>query len=124
MKFKLLTLFAPILLAGCATQYQQCVDRTGADLAEIKDAIATTEANLERGYAIFRSTEPYNYRTVCYYGGEAYTCAQSSFRTEVQPVAIDGALEKARLKKLKAALGPAQRRFDTEVKSCQGLPGA
>ena len=55
------TLPLMLFLAACATPQERCVDRGTRELQTVQSEIARLQANLDRGYAIHRSREPYRH---------------------------------------------------------------
>jgi hypothetical protein len=125
MKKSILVLLGAFFVAGCASEYDQCVSRAYSDVRSIQAGIATSEGNLSRGYAIHVSQEPYTEFETCYdSSNNPYSCPKTYYRTVETPVAIDASLEKSNLSRLKARLQPAERLYRREVKSCEGLEGS
>jgi hypothetical protein len=110
-----------LVLAGCASDYQRCLNRVGAELSSLQDGIAVVEGNLNRGYAVFRTQVPYTVEKTCVNGTVTYSCPETAYRTQETPVAIDVGLERTKLSNLRSQLKTAQRRYNANVTSCEGL---
>lgn len=125
MKTKYAFLAVAVIVSGCASEYEQCVGKAYSEVRSIQTSITSIEENLARGYAIHVSEEPYVQMITCYNNkNEAFFCPETFYRTVENPVAIDAQLERSKLASLKARLGPAQRKYQSEVKSCEGLDGS
>lgn len=124
MKNPLIVLSFSLILAGCASEYDQCVQKVSAELRSIQSGINEAGGNLSRGYAIHRTIVPYTTVGICYTGTISYSCPQTAYRTQENPVAIDAALERSKMKMLQAAEKVAQRKYNKNVLSCQGLKGS
>ena len=121
MKPLLSGLAALVLLTAC-TEQDLCVIRNTQDLRAAESRIAELEGNVARGYAIHRSTEPYEYRGVCRdREGEPYECLKTDFRTVEKPVAIDVADQRRQLAALKARLPEMQEKANIAKAQCAQL---
>lgn len=121
---KMLTAMGSVLaLAGCATvsDYEKCVDDATKDYEALTGAISITEANLARGYAVHRSSQPYTYAGTCYdYQYQvSYSCPKNGYMTVSEPVAIDADLERQKLDMLRRQLNDSTRRANQGVAACQ-----
>lgn len=120
--FRLLSLAPLILLAGCATPLQKCLNTANQDLRALDHLIATTQGNIDRGYAIETERVPTTYFDWCYFGhhhGHAYLCRQTSYDTRRKPVSIDIGQERRKLQDLKAARLQTAPRARRATAQCQ-----
>ncbi|MAM60689.1 hypothetical protein [Maritimibacter sp. UBA3975] len=121
MKSRLFALAALLALAAC-TEQDLCVLRNTQDLRAAESRIGELEGNVARGYAIHRSTEPYEYRAVCRdRDGEPYECTKTDFRTVETPVPIDVADQRRQLAALKARLPALQEKANLAKAQCAQL---
>lgn len=111
------------LLTACATPQERCQRDATAALRAHQNLIASTQANVARGYAVHRQSVPYTYQGVCYDRDIRYSCPRTGTRTEETPVAIDVAEERAKLKRLTAETGALQRRSQEALKNCAFVAG-
>lgn len=98
------------LLAACATPQQRCVDRAAADVRMLERQIARIEGNIDRGYAVHRSTGPRVGVTACTGGQSLRLCQELSNEPRETPVAISIPEEKRKLAKLTVRLADARAR--------------
>lgn len=116
-------LLALPILAACATPYERCVSRNGKDYIELKQQIATTEGNIERGYAIHKQTVPETVWGYCprYRDGNIIghrPCPETFYREIETPVVINVAEERRKLVALKAELPALQSRQTVVEAQC------
>lgn len=105
-------------LAGCSEQ-QMCVYQNTQDLRAAESRISELEGNVARGFAIFRTTEPFTYTGVCRTKeGKPYPCTKTDFRTVEKPVAIDVADQRRQLAALKAQLPALQKKAESVRAQC------
>lgn len=117
-----MTRFTPIIffcvLAACATPEKRCIEDATKDLKVVQSLIATTEANLLRGYAIETRERNVVFTDFCIGGGRSNVgvsfCNRAEPRVQRTPVAIDTVAERRKLKELK-------RR---EARLLEGIPAA
>ena len=96
-----LLLGLPLVLAACASPYQRCVGSANKDIRVLNQLIATTQANISRGYAI--RTEEYfdTEQQVCgEVDGEPVYCDVPVPQEREVPVALDLDAERAKLQSL------------------------
>jgi uncharacterized coiled-coil protein SlyX len=112
---------ALVALAACSEQ-DLCVIRNTQDLRAAQSRIAELEGNVARGYAIHRTTEPYEYRGVCRdRSGEPFECTKTDFRTVEKPVSIDVADQRRQLAALRAQLPEMQEKANSAKAQCARL---
>ncbi|MEM6594887.1 MAG: hypothetical protein AAF672_08850 [Pseudomonadota bacterium] len=117
-----MTRFAPVLLicalGACATSEKLCIQDATKDLKIVQSLIATTEANLLRGYAVETEERRVVFTDFCLGSRRSNVgvsfCNRSEPVTKRTPVAIDVAAERRKLRELK-------RR---EAKLLEGIPAA
>lgn len=115
-----IALSGTVILTGCTTPQQRCINGATRDLRTVSNLAAETELNIARGYAIDVSYIPYTVYETCYYGNRrAYSCPQTYNRTVSTPRGIDVAEQKrilADLNKKKSSLQQASAEW---VAQCQ-----
>ena len=105
-----------LVLAGCATPEQRCINEATRDLRTVNELIAETEANLSRGYAIVTETDISPRLTFCtgYRDNVGISfCSGNQLIQRDRPVAIDREAEERKLVDLRgrrAALEVTARR--------------
>ncbi len=117
-----MTRFAPFILicalGACATSEKLCIQDATKDLKIVQSLIATTEANLLRGYAVETRERRVVFTDFCLGTGRSNVgvsfCNRAEPVVERTPVAIDTASELRKLRELK-------RR---EAKLLEGIPAA
>jgi hypothetical protein len=98
-------LLAPLALcaalAACADPRARCEADAARDLRTIDQLIAETEANIARGFAIFRETDVRTTLQVCVAGDLVQLCSVNEPVARDRPVAIDRAAERRKLASLR-----------------------
>lgn len=125
MKHALLPLLAAIALAGCEppSPRAQCLDRVQGELPTLRALADETRANIERGYGISRRSVPVEVERVCETrlpDGRIVeqTCFGVDSREIREPMAIDLAAERAKLRSLETRLAREESRVDAARRSC------
>ncbi len=112
----------PLLLAACASPYQNCVASATRDIRILDQLIAQTRANISRGYAI--RTEDYfdTEEQVCgEVDGKPVYCELPVAQEREVPVAIDLKAEQAKLQSLLKARNEKAARAVTLAEQCRQL---
>lgn len=120
-------LFLLTFLAACATPQEACIARATKDLRAVNELIATTEANLARGYAIeqeaYTSFESYqcNVEIGTKDGPRVITkwCHRPATRYRDKAVSIDPAAERRKLAGLKTKRTELIAQARREVAACK-----
>lgn len=108
-----------LLLAACGTPQERCVDRGTKELQTVETRIAEIRANLDRGYALHQTREPYRHFTWCRNAnGKLYHCWETDFRWVEVPVAIDADLEQRKLEALQKRLPMLREEAAETRQSC------
>lgn len=121
---RLALLIAPALALGaCATPREACLSDAGRELRGIDAAIARTEANLARGYAIAVTTDRRRVATTCVRTtsrGRVVTmpCFETATIRDETPLPIDAAEERRRLAALSARRADAAGRIEQVLRAC------
>lgn len=109
-----------VILVGCATPQERCVNSATKELSTVSNLAAETQANITRGYALDVSYVPYTVYETCYYGyRRAYSCPQTYTRTVRTPRSIEVAVEKRKLAELTKKAESLQEQTSAWVASCQ-----
>ncbi len=107
-------------LAACATPQQACIANAGKEIKVIDGLIATTRANLARGYAVDTKQVLVNTEQVCGVtpeGDEIY-CDVAVAEKKRVPVAIDLDAEKRKLESLLQRRAEMDRLYQAQVNQC------
>ena len=122
-----LPLIAPLLaLAACGTPQQECIRMVSRDLIVVERLITETQTNLARGYAIaerqitvpsFEDCTPYP--TKANPKPRVQMCWDDEVRTQTYPVAIDPAVEQAKLNGLLTKRSQLNQSLAPAVAQCQ-----
>lgn len=114
-----------LVLAACTTPREACVENAEAEYRGLQTAIAITEANVARGYALDREQYAYRGATFCAggtFGNNPYmglsNCNSTRYRTVVRPVPIDIEEEERKLASMRARLPVARERRDAKIGAC------
>ena len=115
-------LAAALALAGCVSPKEQCIARAGHDLRVLDQLIATTKANIRRGYALIPRTSFGSEKQKCgELNGETLYC-DVPVATEIEvPVAIDMAAEKAKLASLEQTRARKLAETQAAIRQCAAL---
>lgn len=117
-KLAALALFG--LLAACANPQQACRNDAASEIRTLNARIATTAGNINRGYAIHRSSPSMRVGVTTCSGGSNFRMCQSMRNGPKEtPVAIDVAQEKLKLEGLQSQLAEARTRFDEADAYCR-----
>ncbi|WP_428546711.1 hypothetical protein [Profundibacter sp.] len=117
MKRYLLALLLP--LAGCSTALEQCVNRSTKNLQAVDDLIATTQANIDRGYALDSRPQVSIGLQLCTSpSANFHFCTGTQTSPKQAPVAIDVAAERRKLAELKSRRAVLKRQSDLVVRAC------
>lgn len=117
MKRYLLTLL--LALAGCSTPLEQCVTRSTKNLQAVDNLIASTQANIDRGYALdSRPQVSLGLRLCSSPSANFHFCTGTETGPKQTPVAIDMAAERRKLAELKARRAVLKRQSDLAVREC------
>ncbi|MEM7473061.1 MAG: hypothetical protein AAF340_17060 [Pseudomonadota bacterium] len=122
-----MTRFAPVLLlcvlGACATPEKLCIQDATKDLKIVQNLIATTEANLLRGYAVQTEERRVVFTDFCLGGRRSNVgvsfCNRSEPVTKRTPVAIDVAAERRKLRELKRREARLLEGIPAALKACE-----
>lgn len=107
-----------LALSACATPREECEARVDTNIKALKQAIATSEANLARGYALRKDVSPRFRYGLCTSNGNIETCLRNEYVTKTVPVAIDLAEERRKLASAKTRLAQDERRRNAALAEC------
>ncbi|WP_380054355.1 hypothetical protein ACFE33_13470 [Falsihalocynthiibacter sp. SS001] len=111
---------ALVVLAGCATQQERCVNSATRDLRTVTGLVAETQANIARGFGYNVQRVPYTVYETCYYAARrAYACPQTYTRTISTPVAIDIQEEKRKLASLQQRKTELESQVSEWIAQCR-----
>ena len=115
----------PLVVMGCATPQEQCLDRAGARVRNLEERIEVARGNIDRGYAVHvtRSRATVGFCSGYYGGYSRYggvtSCVASDPGPREQAVPIDVAEERAKLQRLEAALVQEQSAYRSKALQCR-----
>lgn len=107
-----------LVLAACATPREECEARVDNNITALKQAIATSEGNLARGYALQKDVSPRFRYGLCTNSGNIETCLRNEYVTKTVPVAIDLDAEQRKLASAKKRLAEEERRRGVALAQC------
>jgi hypothetical protein len=122
------------LLAACGTPQERCIARETRDLRVLERLIATTQADIARGYAIEEFTIYEDYWSTCYrqVAGPApapgqtaqpvlqpYPCLKERAVTRTRPKAIDLNAERAKLASMEEKRRDLARAAEASIAQCR-----
>lgn len=129
---KRLFLALPALLAACGTPQEQCIYAGTRDLRTVEELIATTQGNLDRGYAIASETRYVPVFRPCLpppalpVAGQPpppppqmQLCEDVEPQTVEKPVAIDLEAEARKLRQLQTKRKELQRAAEQVIAACR-----
>ena len=117
MKRYLLALLLP--LAGCSTPLEQCASRSTKNLQAVDNLIASTQANIDRGYALDNQPQvSLGLRLCTSPSANFHFCTGTQTSPKQTPVAIDVAAERRKLAELKARRVVLKPQSDLAVREC------
>jgi hypothetical protein len=113
-------LFLLLPLAACATPQQQCISAATKDLRVLNSLASSTQANINRGYAIEIQQELVIETRVCgEFEGEKVYCDVPETVEKKVPIAIDLEVEQAKLNSLLKRQRQMQANAEKAVQSCR-----
>lgn len=108
------------LLAACATPQEICINRATGELRTLNARISTTQANIERGYAVHRTREPVAVFSRCSRrDGRSYPCQSVRYITREAPVSISVAEERRKLLEMRERRDALQVQYGQLVEQCR-----
>lgn len=108
-----------LLLAACATPREACIQNARQNLHVVDSLIATTKANIERGYALESQDYIDTEQQVCgKLNGQKVYCDVAVVKTREVPVAIDLNAEQAKLASLVAKRKELAARAKSAAAEC------
>lgn len=111
------------LLAACEVPPAPCRSAATAELKQLDALIAETRLNIERGYAMGRTTTGGGDFTFCLGGGGdnvgVSLCTPGAATTRTGPVAIDPVAERKKLAALEARRADLARQIAAEIAACE-----
>ncbi len=115
-----LPILALLLLAACATPLERCIASATKELRVLSGLIASTRANINRGYAIVTENYFVTEEQVCgLVDGEAVYCDIPVAESRDVPVAIDLNAEQAKLDSLLTKRAELAMRADAVIGHCK-----
>ena len=123
MRLAFLALPAALALTACATPREACIGSVQRELRTIDRLIASTQANLARGYGLEERQEVRTVRGVCEGTNDdgttfTFACPQTQTRTTQVPVAIDLNAERRTLASLQERRAQQQAATDAAIQQC------
>ena len=123
MRLALLVLPAALALTACATPREACIGSVQRELRTLDRLIATTEANIARGYGLEARQEVRTVQGTCEgttEDGSTFTfrCPETQTRTTQVPVAIDLNAERRTLASLQERRAQQQAATDVAIQQC------
>lgn len=125
MKHYLTAICAAALIAGCAplSPRNQCLARAEGELPTLRELAQETQANIARGYGIAKREVPIEVERVCETrlpDGRIFehSCMGIETRTRTEPVAIDLAAERAKLRSLEQRITREESRAAAAKRAC------
>lgn len=124
MTLKPLALLPLIALAACSTPQERCIGSATGQLRTLDRLIATTQGNINRGYALVEVEDVHVIRTSCEGHNEdgttfRFPCEETQTHTRREPVSINVAEERVKLEQLMANRSAAQENLGARVQSCR-----
>lgn len=118
MRHAYLAIAGLAVLSACATPREQCEARVERDLKALKQAIAASEANLQRGYGLKTEIRPRTRFGLCVGDTDLTTCLKTEYDTKEVPVAIDLEQERRALASAKRRLAQEEERRAAALAQC------
>lgn len=117
-------LLLPLALAACATPQEQCINRADDNLTVLNQLIATTQANIDRGFALVEKEQVVIVESTCASpqpdGSTVYTpCQETMVETTLVPTAIDLNAESAKLQSLLTRRSQEQQSVQNAIQQCR-----
>ncbi|MEE9427969.1 MAG: hypothetical protein V3V25_07455 [Paracoccaceae bacterium] len=113
-------MIALLPLVGCASPQEQCIANAGNDIRVVSKLIATTRANINRGYGIRTEEFFENERQVCgIIDDKEVFCDVAVADSRQVPVALDLNTEKSKLDSLLEKHAQLSQRANAVVAECQ-----
>ncbi len=118
----LLVLLIP--LAACTTPQERCVADSTKDRSELDRQIATTNNNIQRGYAVKTRAPITLGLNLCTGGSHLSFCAGTQTTSRETPVSVDVASERRKLADLKTRRIALLRQTNAKIAVCKAAhPG-
>lgn len=119
----MLAAVAALLALGACTERDMCLGRIGSQLRTLEGLAATTQGNIDRGYAIAESQRVVERRYVCVVeqpdgSSIQQICTDIETITDSTPMAIDLNAERAKLRSLQERIAQERRRVDAARAQC------
>lgn len=118
MRHAYMAAIVALALSGCATPRQQCEAAVDENIKALQQAIATSEANLARGYGLQKDVSPRFRYGLCTTNGSIETCLRNEYVTKTVPVAIDLDEERRKLSSAKRRLAEEERQRANALAEC------
>lgn len=120
---KSLILLSLLALSACATPRESCISSATGQLRVVDRLIASTQGNINRGYAIAEVQDVRTQRTRCTGTNEdgttfTFPCEQTETFDRQVPVAIDVNAERAKLDSLIAQRATLDRQSQAAIQTC------
>lgn len=115
----------PVLagLTACSTPRENCIYQANSQLRSLEYQIETAQGNIDRGFAVFRSTQEVEIEATCtdrLPDGtlETYDCDRTETTSVSNPVAIDVNEERRKLAGLQSQLAALQAATFSAEQQC------
>ncbi|WP_296416905.1 hypothetical protein [Pseudooctadecabacter sp.] len=121
-----LPLLALAALAACATPREQCISDANRGLATLDRLIATTQGNINRGFAVTEVQDVRVLRSTCEGTNEdgstfRFPCEETETFTRQQPVSINIAEERTKLAQLEQRRDEQGRIAQQRIQQCVAI---
>ncbi|MFQ1699015.1 hypothetical protein ACJ5NV_00335 [Loktanella agnita] len=122
MRF-ILVLPALAALTACATPRESCLYQANNQLRSLEARMAETQGNIDRGYAIFESSETVTVERTCRDRlpdgtTRSYECDRTETVNRTDPVAVDVAYERQKLAEMETQLAALQAATLSAERQC------
>ncbi|GAA6208238.1 hypothetical protein NBRC116601_15310 [Cognatishimia sp. WU-CL00825] len=119
MTFKSTYLLLGLLtLSACATPQEQCQRDAFKNVKALEQAVATAQANIDRGYGLQREPRTTFRYGICNQAGVLTTCLQNRTDVRTKPVALDLAEERRKLASAQKRLTQERARASKVAAQC------
>ncbi|SLN54949.1 hypothetical protein [Pseudooctadecabacter jejudonensis] len=118
-----LSLLCLAALAACATPREQCINSANRELSTLDRLIATTQGNINRGFALVEVQDVRVLRTTCEGTNEdgstfRFPCEETETFTRQEPVSLNIAEERIKLDQLQSRRASVARDVQARVQQC------
>lgn len=109
-----------VLLAGCSTPRERCLNLAAQNLQTVEGLILDTQGNIQRGFGYVTDVRYTTALDWCYDPwGNVRTCTRTQTRPVSKPVAIDLEAEKRKLASLQKQRATLVKETNQKIASCE-----